>query len=147
MLHVAVHPLLHLEPQLAGPGHSIWIHVHPHFQPHEFRFPFEMDAHFLRWLHQVRLAAGVPFRFRSDHRPTDHNTTAGGAVGSAHIPIPCRAVDLAVLNNYERYQVIAAAILLGCTRIGIYPARPDNSGSIHLDCSTTHPQPRIWTRF
>jgi hypothetical protein len=140
-------PLADIELHFAHRDHPVWHQIHPLFQPHEFRFPYHMDIAFLRLLHHTRIRAGVPFRIRSDHRPADHNTPARGATGSAHIPIPCRAVDLAIANNYERFQVVAAAIAQGFQRIGIYPAATDNSGSIHLDASTTHPQPRIWTRF
>jgi hypothetical protein len=140
-------PLQRMPAALALYDHPVWKEIHPLFQPREFRFPYAMDVYFLRLLYATRILAAVPFRPRSDHRPEDQNTAAQGAIGSAHIPLPCRAIDLAIRNNYERFQIVAAAIAQGFERIGIYPAHQDNSGTLHLDASSTHPQPRIWTRY
>jgi hypothetical protein len=142
------HPPLHgLKPELAVEGHSVWIEVAPLFVPTEFSRPFDMDVHFLRLLYKARLSANTPFRIvkpGGDHRPPGVNR---GAANSAHMSRPCRAVDLSVRNNYERAEVIMAAVRVGILRIGIYPSREDGSGGLHLDASEVHPFPRFWTRY
>lgn len=124
----------------------MWHEITPHFGPHEFLAPYEMDVHFLRLLHSTRLAAGVPFRITSDARDPDGSV---GASLSAHKKRPCRAVDLHVKSNYERMCVLGAAVANGFVRIGIYPAREDGAGIIHLDAEThpDNPSPRCWTRY
>lgn len=132
---------------LALKGHEVWKEIAPELTPADFNYPFVMEVAFLRLLSKMRRRAGVPFRVVSDHRPALRNAAAGGAKGSAHMQTPCRAVDLKVKNNLERFKVVEAAITHGIQRIGIYPAHEDNSGSVHIDASPTHPAPRIWTRY
>lgn len=131
----------------AALDHPVWREIAPWFVPAEFRHPEAMDAAFLRRLARARQRARVPFRMVSDHRPPEHNARVGGARHSAHLEIPCRAADLHVANNEERFRVVAALLAEGFERIGIYPARPDGSGSVHVDASETHPAPRLWTRY
>lgn len=131
----------------ATAGHIVWAEIAPEFHPREFHFPHLMDVEFLRLLSRTRRRAQVPFRLLSDARDPERNAAAGGAEKSAHMEVPCRAVDLHVVNNFERFQVIAAALAEGFQRIGIYPAHEDNSGSIHLDASEVNPAPRCWTRY
>lgn len=128
-------------------AHIVWGHIKEYFKPEEFTDPYNMDAAFLYALYKIRLKAGVPLRITSSIRSPEHNETVGGAKGSAHMLIPGCAVDLFVKNNYERFKIVKAAILEGIERIGIYPAKEDNSGVIHLDMSPSHPQERIWTRY
>lgn len=131
----------------AGPGHPVWQEIAPELAPGEFRHPHDMDAGFLRRLARARRQAGVPFRIVSDHRPPEHNRAVGGARTSAHMELPCRAVDLWVESNEERFRVAEALLEAGFTRIGIYPAREDHTGSIHVDASMANPAPRMWTRY
>jgi uncharacterized protein YcbK (DUF882 family) len=134
------------QPATAPEEHPVWREIAPEFRRSEFRHPERMDPDFLRALVRARRNAGVPFRVISDHRPPARNRRAGGARGSAHLEDPCRAVDLWVESNLERFRVIEALLNEGFTRIGIYPARADGSGSIHVDASHVKPSPRIWTR-
>lgn len=127
--------------------HPVWREIAPQFLPAEFRHPEAMDAAFLRRLARARRRAEVPFRIRSDHRPPDHNARVGGARHSAHLDVPCRAVDLHVASNAERFRVVAALIAEGFERIGVYPAAEGGSGSVHVDASQINPGPRLWTRF
>jgi hypothetical protein len=124
----------------------VWAEVAPELTPADFRHPERMDAAFLRRLSGARRRAGVPFRVRSDHRPPEANLRAGGAPNSAHRDVPCRAVDLWVHDNEERFHVLEALLAAGFRRIGVYPAREDGSGSLHVDASEANPAPRIWTR-
>ena len=140
-------PLAGLAPEYAVVGHAVWRAIAPEIREHEFRSPYLMDVHFLYLLSVIRRRSGVPFRIRSDYRDPARNAAAGGASGSAHMERPCRAVDLHVIDNRERFLLLSAAMAAGIQRIGIYPAKEDNSGSVHLDASATKPQPRMWTRY
>jgi hypothetical protein len=140
-------PLEGIAPVAATASHPVWGEISAFFTPREFNYPYRMDVSFLRMLYRIRKAAGVPLRILSDHRPPARNADAGGAKGSAHLQSPCRTVDLHVKNNYERARILEAAVLEGIERIGVYPAKEDNSGSLHVDASSTHPSPRVWTRY
>jgi uncharacterized protein YcbK (DUF882 family) len=142
-----VSPLHGVAPEAASAGHPVWGEIAPELRAEEFHHPERMDTHFLRLLARVRRRAGVPFRIVSDYRSREQNRDAGGASRSAHMDLPCRAVDLHVTNNEERFRVVEAALALGFVRIGVYPARTDNSGSIHIDAAEANPAPRIWTRY
>lgn len=133
---------------LATPDHPVWREIAPQLAPRDFRHPGMMDVDFLRLLSRVRRDAAVPFRIVSDYRTPEGNP---GASASAHLDLPCRAVDLRVLTNHERWAVVRAAIAAGITRLGIYAPTASQiaqygkaSGSVHLDASTTNPQDRIW---
>ena len=118
-----------------------------HFKASEFNYPDKMGYQFLKWLDAVREEAGVGMHLVSDHRPPERNAAAGGAERSAHMDVPCNAVDIKKTPtpsdpnwNHTRYKIIKAALKLGCQRIGMYP-----NGSLHLDRGEdTHPAPRIW---
>lgn len=140
-------PLYGIKAVPANARHAVWGEIKPELTPEDFRFPYDMDVAFLRLLSRVRRRAGVPFRVVSDYRDPDRNAAAGGAKSSTHMERPCRAVDLHVKNNEERARIVFAAADEGLIRIGVYPAKPDNSGSIHLDASEVNPSPRIWTRY
>lgn len=128
-------------------GHPVWAEIAPELRPTEFRRPERMDAEFLRRLGRARRRAGVPFHIASSHRTAAENALAGGAAGSAHLEVPCRAVDLAVRSNEERLRIVAALLAEGFTRIGVYPVREDGSGSVHVDAAAGKPSPRLWTRY
>lgn len=147
-------PLWGITPELAVKGHVVWVEIAPQdgkpgFRPEEFNNPYDMDAHFLRWLHRVRQDTGpVPLRPISDHRTSDI-----GATRSAHKSRPCRSVDLQVYNAYERGAITVAAIRHGCVRWGTYPGKVTGKGKdqsgLHLDASEEphHGAPANWTRY
>lgn len=148
-------PLAHVQPELAHKDHPVWDEIRPRpaegkpggFVPSEFRYPYLMDAHFLRLLYRMRQAAGVPFRITSDHRPPERNAAAGGAERSAHLETPCRAVDLKVASNFERFRIMETAIRFGFNRIGCVKYGADaatGAGIIHLDASENLPAEVIW---
>lgn len=118
------------------------------FSKHEFNYPEAMGYEFVQWLDQLRDLAGVPIHLVSDHRPPERNAAAGGASNSAHMDLPCNAVDIGKRPtpddpnwNRHRFAIIRAAMRLGCTRLGLYP-----SGSLHVDrAEDTRPAPRLWT--
>lgn len=132
-------------------NHAVWGEISPELIPAEFHAPEKMDVDFLRLMSKVRRAAKVPFRIVSDSRTPETNP---GAEQSAHLELPCKAIDLRVITNYERFAIIRAALALGVRRIGIYPATDGQKaeygpavGSLHLDSSTINPQDRLWTSF
>lgn len=140
-------PLQAILPDRATKDHGVWKEIAPELTPADFRSPYSMDAHFLRLLSRIRRRAEVPFRIVSDYRDPKRNDSAGGAKDSAHMEYPCRAVDVHVPDNYARARILEAAFAEGLVRVGVYPAKEDNSGSIHLDASNENPAPRVWTRF
>lgn len=118
-----------------------------HFAASEFNYPDSMGYQFVKWLDAVREEAGCEMHLTSDHRPPERNAAAGGAERSAHMDLPCNAVDIGKRPktddpnwNHARYRIIKAALKLGCQRIGLYP-----NGSLHLDRGEgDHPSPRLW---
>lgn len=119
----------------------------PHFPVTEFRYPNRMGYEFMLWLERVRERAGVPMVITSSARTPEENAAAGGAPDSAHVDVPCEAVDIGMRPrpddpnwNRSRYQIFEAAIALGCRRIGSYA-----NGSLHLDrTEARRPAPRMW---
>lgn len=123
---------------------SDWILIR-HFTRGEFVHPEKMGYEFMFLLDRLRSESGVAIRITSGHRPPEHNERVGGATDSAHMDVPCDAIDIGLVGhpqgeNYARFQIIKAALDLGFTRIGTYA-----DGSLHLD-KTEHrrPAPRIW---
>jgi uncharacterized protein YcbK (DUF882 family) len=119
-----------------------------HFTPTEFKQPEKMGYEFMLWLDEVRAHAGVPMTITSSYRSKAYNAQVGGAQDSAHVDVPCDAVDIGKRPtvadpnwNYSRWQIVKAAMHHGCLRIGTYA-----NGSLHLD-RTEHRRaaPRMWT--
>ena len=117
------------------------------FLPSEFRSPAKMGYEFMRWLDRVRKAADVPMIISSSYRSPTHNESIGGAKNSAHMRVPCNAIDIVERPraddpswNYTRFRIMKAALDNGCVRIGTYA-----DGSLHLDREEgALPSPRMW---
>lgn len=119
-----------------------------YFTSAEFKKPLLMGYEFMRWLDRVREEAGVPMIISSSSRTAEHNAVVGGATKSAHLRVPCDAVDIrrnpkpAVTWNHDRFRIIRAAFLNGCERVGVY-----QDESIHLDrAEGILPAQRLWIR-
>jgi hypothetical protein len=85
----------------------VWSEIAPELKPGEFKEPEQMDTDFLRRLSKMRRAAKAPFRIVSDARDPEGSV---GASVSAHKERPCKAVDLRVLNNAERFLLVREAL-------------------------------------
>ena len=103
-----------------------------HFDYEEFDSPDEVGSgmptiyggkmckHFLHKLDNARELAGIPFVITSGYRTIEHNKKVGGVENSAHIELPCRAVDIKCTNSVERKKIITALISVGLhRRLGI----------------------------
>ena len=123
-----------------------WVHVR-YFTAKEFVKPHLMGYEFIMWLDDVRHAAGVPMLISSSVRTPEHNEAVGGATDSAHLDVPCNAVDIrknpkSKTWNYDTFRIVHTAMLAGCVRLGVYA-----DDSIHLDRSEhKRPSPRLWRR-
>lgn len=123
-----------------------WATLH-YFAAHEFKYPDKMGYEFMLWLEQVRKSADVPMIVSSSYRPKDYNIAVGGATDSAHVDVPCDAVDIREAPrpddpswNYSRFRIMTAALKHGCTRVGTYA-----DGSLHFDRTEgRRPAPRMW---
>jgi hypothetical protein len=131
-------------------NHAVWGEIAPELTPKDFNEPEQMDVDFLRLLSRMRRDrdCGVPFRVVSDARDPDGSV---GSTQSAHKERPCKAVDLRVLTNAERFKVITTALKHGIVRIGVYPPTEHQratfgkgSGSVHLDASAVNAQRVMW---
>lgn len=136
-------PLAAIAPERAVFGHVVWAEISPFFRQDEFEDSEKMDVGFLRLLTEARILADVPFRILD---------TIRGDSRSAHGEDPCTAVDIQLLNAYERGRAIRGACAAGFVRVGIYPGtsgefrgmRKKDGGGLHLDASRTKP-PAFWT--
>lgn len=95
-----------------------------------------MDSVLLKKLTLMQTKLGYNLKVNSGYRTHTHNSKVGGVSNSAHKTKD--AVDLRVLNNRARYDIVREAILLGFTRIGIHKR------FIHLDVDTTKQENIIW---
>ena len=107
------------------------------FSASEFRRPNLMGETFLFTLDQIREDAGFPFHINSSHRTEEENRAAGGVRNSSHTEVPCRAVDIKVVNSWQKYQLVSAAMEHGIERIFLYKTH------VHIDLSPTLPRPRL----
>lgn len=107
-----------------------WALIAPEFHANEFRNPDNMGYEFMLWLKALRRKVGQPLTVSSDYRSPERNENAGGASKSAHMDIPCNAVDFSGvgMSSARRMTLVRAALDMGCTRLGIYA-----NGSVHVD--------------
>ena len=127
-----------------------WKGWEPYFYETEFRSPdihiARMDPDFMALLFTLRRRVGIPFHITSGYRTERHNAQIGGGRHSAHIE-GC-AADVRV-DVPHMHDVIAAAIPLGFTGIGIRGLGPWNHRFLHLDTAPSlpglRPRPWIWS--
>jgi len=94
-----------------------------------------MEQEFLEKLDQLRGACGFPFEVTSGYRhPTKHPIEMKKAVPGTHAQ--GIAADIKITNAAHRYSIVANALNLGFTGIGI------DDNFIHVDTRGTAPV--IW---
>lgn len=95
-----------------------------------------MDQELLELLDEMRAIYGKPIIITSGYRTPEHNAKVGGVDTSSHLK--GLAVDIAIKNNTERYEIIRIAMLLGIKRIGT------GKGFVHIDIDASKPQNVNW---
>ena len=99
-----------------------------HFTPEEFdckcgncdRGFIDMDAELLTMLDKARGLAGRRFVINSGMRCKTHNRAVKGAKNSPHKI--GHAVDIAVEDDYHRFEIVASLIAQGMPRLILYPS-------------------------
>jgi uncharacterized protein YcbK (DUF882 family) len=89
----------------------------------------EIEEEFVHALDSLRFEAGFPFVITSGYRSPSHSIEAAKAVPGQHTT--GRAADIAVSGGAQRYRLVAAAIKLGFSGIGVA------KGFVHVDTRTT----------
>ena len=113
-----------------------------YFKYEEFDSPDEpgsghyMDATFLSMLDELREEVNMPVVINSGYRTISHNKNVGGKNGSSHLK--GLAVDISCSSSRDRSIIVAAALQLGISRIGI------GKNFIHIDVDYTKSQNVIW---
>jgi|TARA_Y100000033_G_C2742113_1_gene109068 uncharacterized protein YcbK (DUF882 family) len=80
----------------------------------------KMCIDFLHKLDSARDIAGIPFKINSAYRQPAHNLNVGGRVGSSHVKVPCKAVDIHCNNSADRSKILNALFKVGLgRRVGI----------------------------
>jgi len=98
----------------------------------------KMCLDFLHKLDEARDIAGIPFKINSAYRQPAHNLSVGSRVGSSHIKVPCKAVDIHCNNSADRTKILNALFKVGLgRRTGIAKT------FIHVDNDTEKPN-AIW---
>jgi zinc D-Ala-D-Ala carboxypeptidase len=96
-----------------------------------------LSPEFIALLQRVRELAGVPMSISSGYRCEPHNAAVGGVDSSAHCD--GTAADIRCLSGTAKFAIIAAAIDVGFSRIGV-------SGTfVHLDMAENKPRYVLWT--
>ena len=98
-------------------------------------YPAEPDEELVRLLDELRRVVDRPLHITSGLRCPDWNAEAGGVADSGHLS--GKAVDVAVLNSRERYELISLG-LVAFTRVGI------GKTFIHFDNDGSKPDRVVW---
>jgi len=121
------------------------------YQPKYFRIPeysckcgcglIHLHENVLYFFDRMREFYGKPMIVTSGCRCAEYNKRVDGASKSSHTPQDdgyTYALDIACDDSNDRFELIKAAIRVGCNRIGI------GKTFIHMDFSPFHPQNVIW---
>ena len=95
-----------------------------------------IDVNLITKLERVRNELGRPLTVTSCTRCAAHNVAEGGKTGSEHLT--GQAVDIAVANSTERFELIESALSCGFSRLGIA------KGFVHLGNGTNQPANVAW---
>ena len=95
----------------------------------------QMDPVFLARLDELRGRCGFPFKITSGYRDPDHSIERAKEKPGTHAQ--GIAVDIAVTNGADRYKLIATAMDMGFSGIGVAKT------FIHVDTRET--MPVVWS--
>lgn len=99
-----------------------WQMMH-YFSAQEFVEPEKMSRRLVAMLDLARHGAGIPFHITSSFRDGDDLSHGDG-----------HGVDIACVSSSDRYAIVNSLLIVGFSRIGIYPRH------IHADISRRLPQ-------
>jgi len=110
------------------------------FKINEFRCPCcgmnKIQYSFVTKLDKARDISGIPYTINSGYACPEHNLARGGVPNSSHVlGLGC---DISCVTNIARMKIVQGLIMIGFTRIGIYP------NHIHVDADESKPTPRMW---
>jgi len=97
-----------------------------------------MEQYFMVFMDNLRTKVGKPLRFTSAYRSVEHEKKMGRTGNSAHTE--GKAMDISTPDSVTRFQVVKAAIELGCKRIGINFEK----NFVHLDTSDKLDKNVMW---
>lgn len=95
-----------------------------------------MHQDLLELLDEMRTIYGKPIAITSGYRTKEHNSYVGGKENSSHLK--GLAVDIAIADSNQRYEIIRIAMLLGIKRIGT------GKGFVHIDIDGDKAQNVNW---
>lgn len=96
----------------------------------------DMDQGFMQTLDALRSISGIPLVLNCAYRSRAYDLKKGRSGNSAHTR--GKAVDIRCNSNSTRSKIVASALALGITRIGI------GKNFIHVDTDASLPQNVIW---
>jgi len=97
-----------------------------------------MHQDLLELLDEMRGIYGRPIKITSGYRTPEHNASLGKNASKNSSHIKGLAVDIAVADSNERYEIIRIAMLLGINRIGT------GKGFVHIDIDDSKPSNVNW---
>ncbi len=121
---------------------------YPNFAESEFRCRCScggavMDKDFIDLLQKMRTTLGFPFHITSGYRCPDYNASVSNT-GLDGPHTTGRAADIAC-NGADAWRLLAEAVIHGVYRLGVAQKGERRTRFLHLDLSTAHPGPTIWS--
>lgn len=128
------------------PGQWKWPHVDPAKEwACKGTGKLVYDTEFLDLFEKLRLMFGRPLPINSGYRSPEHNRLVADT-GDAGPHTTARAADVRIYGTYA-YELLALALGLGFTGIGLQQKGAPESRYLHLDIlrAPDFPRPMIWT--
>lgn len=97
-----------------------------------------MHQDLLELLDEMREIYGRPIAITSGYRTPEHNASLGKNASKNSSHLKGLAVDIAIADSNQRYEIIRIAMLLGIKRIGT------GKGFVHIDIDASKPQNVNW---